>query len=335
MSRSWIIFALFMVLSRLLYADDTNDFYSKSSFKELGKPVVELSGEISSPGVIDLSGIPLRRVINRECEISNGKKEFRGAYRFEGYSLFDILSNHLPQKKNAQEFKQTLDLLVAVENKAGERVIVSWGEIFYPAAENRIIIAVRASPIIPILAKQEWPLPDHPRLICGNDLFSARNLDNPSKITVFSAPISFPKKDFKELYSAQITLFMDGKKVELPAITRYEKRTCPSIFYGRGKGFQGYKNFSGYLLKAIMQEYVAASPEIMKTGCFVLFSVDGYRIALSYSELCNRNDQAEFLLIDEGKGQSGGRYSVFPAADFFSDRAIKAIHEIYFMKLTE
>ena len=66
-----------------------------------------------------------------------------------------------------------------------------------------------------------------------------------------------------------------------------------------------------------MQEHIAATPEIMKTGYFVLFSIDGYRIALSYSELCNRNDQAEFLLIDHGLGRSGGRYSVFPAADFF------------------
>ncbi len=335
MSRSSITFALFMVLSRLLYADDTNDFYSKSAFKELGRPSIELLGEIGSPGAIDLSGMPLYRVISRESEFRNGKAEFRGAYRYEGYSLFDILNNHLPQKKNAQEFKQTLDLLVAIENKAGERVVISWGEVFYPAAENRIIIAVRASPIIPILTKEEWALPDRPRLVCGNDLFSARNLDSPSKITVFSAPISSPKKDIKELYSPQITLLMDGKKAELPSVTGYEKRTYPSIFYGRGKGFQGYQKFSGYLLKAIMQEHVAATPEIMKSGYFVLFSIDGYRIALSYSELCNRNDQAEFLLIDQGQGRSGGRYSVFPAADFFSDRAIKAVQEIHFLKLRE
>ena len=197
MSRSSITFAFFVVLSRILYADDTNDFYSKSAFKELGKPSLELLGEIDSPGAIDLSGMPLHRVINRDSEIRNGKAEFRGAYRYEGYSLFDILKNHLPQKKNAQEFKQTLDLLVAIENKAGERVVISWGEVFYPAAENRIIIAVRASPIIPILTKEEWTMPDRPRLICGNDLFSARNLATPSKITVFSAPISLPKKDIK------------------------------------------------------------------------------------------------------------------------------------------
>ena len=91
--------------------------------------------------------------------------------------------------------KSVAAILVAIENKAGERVVISWGELFYPAAENRIIIAVRVSPIIPILSKEEWTLSDRPRLVCGNDLFSARNLDNPSKITVFSAPISFAKKD--------------------------------------------------------------------------------------------------------------------------------------------
>ena len=336
MRRLWIVYALLTALFSIVKANDTNDLYKKSAFKELGKLSLELQGEISSPGLVDLSDLPLHSVINRESEIRNDQREFRGAYRYEGYALFDILDNHLPQKKNAQEFKQTLDLLVAVENESGGRVVISWGEIFYPAAENRIIIAVRASPIIPIMTKEQWPLPNHPRLICGNDLISVRNLDNPSKITVFSAPVSFSKpRQLNELYSAQIVLSIDGRKMPLHVVERHEKRTYPTIFYGRGKGFQGYHNFSGYLLKAVLQDYVIPTAEIMKTGYFVLFGVDGYRIALSYSELCNRNDQAEFLLIDQGKERNGGRYSIFPSADFFSDRAIKAIQQIHFLEIRE
>ena len=42
----------------------------------------------------------------------------------------------------------------------------------------------------------------------------------------------------------------------------------------------------------------------------------------------NRNDQEEVLLIQYGEGSDGGKFRLFPAGDFFSDRAIKAISEI-------
>jgi hypothetical protein len=42
----------------------------------------------------------------------------------------------------------------------------------------------------------------------------------------------------------------------------------------------------------------------------------------------NRNDQAEFLVIPAMDNPDGGAFQVFPAADFFSDRAIKAVESI-------
>ena len=56
---------------------------------------------------------------------------------------------------------------------------------------------------------------------------------------------------------------------------------------------------------------------------------DGYRCAISYSELFNRNDQQEFLLVKTDPGEDGGLFRIFPAGDFFSDRAIKSVSEIH------
>jgi hypothetical protein len=56
--------------------------------------------------------------------------------------------------------------------------------------------------------------------------------------------------------------------------------------------------------------------------------VDGYRCVYTYSEIFNRNDQAEVLLIEDKENQDGGVFRLFPAADFFSDRAVKAVSEI-------
>ena len=52
---------------------------------------------------------------------------------------------------------------------------------------------------------------------------------------------------------------------------------------------------------------------------------------MSCSELFNRNDQAEFLLLDHGDGSDGGRFAIFPAPDFFSDRALKAVSAIHIL----
>ncbi len=129
----------------------------------------------------------------------------------------------------------------------------------------------------------------------------------------------------QEVLDREAAIFLSG----------WQSRRRIARLTGGGKGFHGYQMFSGYLLKAILQQHIPATSEIMKTAYFVLIGADGYRIALAYSELCNRNDQAEFLLIDQGQEQDGGRYSVFPSADFFSDRAIKAVQEIHILKLGE
>ncbi|HRX32036.1 MAG TPA: hypothetical protein P5349_09130, partial [Tenuifilaceae bacterium] len=87
--------------------------------------------------------------------------------------------------------------------------------------------------------------------------------------------------------------------------------------------------FTGYLLKDVLLPYFPLSNESIKKGMFTVAALDGYRVAMTYSEIFNRNDQQEFLLINNVKGD-GGKYKIFPAGDFFSDRAIKALKEIRF-----
>ncbi len=76
------------------------------------------------------------------------------------------------------------------------------------------------------------------------------------------------------------------------------------------------------------QDTIRSSPEVLQKGIAVIAGVDGYRAAFTLSELVNRNDQEEMLVIDRKDEQGSGRFSLFPAADFFSDRAIKSVMEI-------
>ena len=87
-----------------------------------------------------------------------------------------------------------------------------------------------------------------------------------------------------------------------PAGCQAETRTFPAVFYGRGKGFHGIQHFNGRPLKDALKSFVTLDSDTLRRGYLVAASIDGYRIAMSCSELFNRNDQAEFLLVDRGAG---------------------------------
>ena len=74
---------------------------------------------------------------------------------------------------------------------------------------------------------------------------------------------------------------------------------------------------------------LAVDKTVLREGIMCIAGLDGYRCALSYSELFNRNDQQEFLLVKCQPDADGGLFRVFAAPDFFSDRAIKSVSEIH------
>ncbi len=74
---------------------------------------------------------------------------------------------------------------------------------------------------------------------------------------------------------------------------------------------------------------ILSGRENLRSGIMCITGQDGYRSALSYSEIFNRNDQQEFLLIKTATGEDGGLFRMFAASDFFSDRAVKSVSEIH------
>jgi hypothetical protein len=334
--KKLLLFLICVLFSMLIcLGQETNDFFDNTQSKKLaGSLKIEVMGEVANPGPIDLGRLPIRSLIVRETRLEKDKIVFIGAYRYEGYSLLDILNDRTVAKKNAAEFRPLTDLLVAVENQKGEKVVLSWGEIYYPAALHRIMVAGYAAPIIPSETKENWPLADNVKLVCGNDMVSERNIENPSKITIFSAPLSFPgRKGLKPLYAPGFQVISNNSETAVFNVAQAdaEKRIYPSVFYGRGKGFHGINYFSGILLKDALRNFFTVNRASLQRGYVLAAAIDGYRVAISCSELFNRNDQAEFLLLDRGENQDGGRYALFPAADFFSDRALKAVNAIHFL----
>ena len=314
--------------------DMTNNFYDNVETYSLPVKDLYVEGEIANPGKVDFSDLPKHSVIVKEALLdSAGGDRFVGAYRYDGYSLFDILDKKILKKANENEFKPIIDLYVEIENDKGEKVVFSWGEIYYPDNLHKILIATNVARIVPSKTKELWPLPIESKIVAGADLVTERNISSPVKITIRSYAHSFPvQKGMSPMFSSAMTIFSSSKKIgqveTLPA--NLSNVTFNTVFYGRGKGIHSTTPFKGVLLNDLLIKYYPFTKQNLQSGLVCIAGMDGYRSVISYSELFNRNDQQEFMLIRTKGNEDGGLYRIFAAADFFSDRAIKSVSEIHF-----
>jgi len=328
-----IMLTICLLISNFGFAEENNDFYDNTETYLLqNNSSIQVEGEVKNSQIIDFDSLTFRSVIVKEMSNSNDQNEFVGSYRYDGFSLFDILKDVEIKKKNEAEFSRVIDLLVIVENDSGEKVIFSWGEIFYPSNLHKIIIATRVSLILPSTVEVNYPIPQQRKLVCEPDLISIRSINNPTKITIMSSPYKHKNETkSKNLYSSNISFY--DNNIEIGRLDKtpdsLENYKYSTIFYGRGKGLHNTTDFSGVLFKKVITKYLKNDFLNLKTVFLTISAVDGYRITISLSELINRNDFAEFLFIERPEGEKGGKFSLFPAPDFFSDRAIKAISEIH------
>lgn len=337
MSRS-IIFPVLLTLYSIFSATaiaQTNDFYDDAPQSALNGSTLVVNGEIEQSYTVDFAALPLREVIVKEASYTETAGKFIGAYQYEGYSLYDILNKAVLAKKNANEFPPIIDLYVEIANAKGEKVVISWGEIYYPANRHQIIIASKVRRIVPSKTKELWTLPVDSKLVVAADLYTERNIDSPVSITIKSANVDYKiVKDMPYMYSPTVALKLPGsaKSIDEKSITA-STTLYNTVFYGRGKGIHSTTPFNGVLLKERLKNDLSINPAALRHGILVFAGVDGYRGVFTLSEVFNRNDQAELLLVPQQGVVGSGAYQLFPAMDFFSDRAIKGLAEIRYMEI--
>ncbi len=317
----------------------TNDFYDDAPQNDLKMSTLSIGGEVENPGVIDFSLLPLRQVIVKETVFNGENGKFTGAYQYEGYSLYDILDRIVLRKKNQEEFPPIIDLYVEIENADGEKVVLSWGEIYYPIHRHEIIIASKVRRIVPSKTKDLWPLPVDSKLVVASDLFTERNISNPVKLTIKSSTVKYKiDRDIKEMHSNEVKFYKGNMLVhalDSSAALNGVMVNYGSVFYGRGKGIHGTTPFKGEMLKNYTNGYFGMTLENLKTGIFIMSAPDGYRAVFTYSEIFNRNDQAEVLIVPESGVKDKGAYLLYPAADFFSDRSIRCLKEVKLVQVSD
>ena len=327
---------LAVLLAALPLGAQTNDLFDDTPAVPLNHPeAVLVGGEVGRETSVVLASLPLRSVAAKEAvRGDDGRVVFLGAYRYDGYSLADILDRITVEKKNSGEYSRIIDVYVEVANEAGEKAVFSWGEIYYPADRHRIILATAVSRLVPSLTKDLWPLPSESKLVAGSDLLSIRNISRPSRITIRSLDMGMSGiADGKGEASSKTKLRLCLNGVLIGELSRLPEKSAayeyPAVFYGRGKGFLGIETFRGVALREVLSGKYPAADRAMREGLVAVIASDGYRAAFSLAEIADRNDFREILLMDKenNSGESGG-FALFPAGDFFSDRAVKGIRTI-------
>jgi hypothetical protein len=312
-------------------ASATNSFFDKSPVKEYQLQDIYVGGEVENPGPVALASLPVRELAVQELAFADGKPQFKGAYFVSGYSLYDILKSRTV-KKTGGDFKPEVDLFVEVENAKGEKAVFSWGEIYYARNNFNSLIYRTARSITPGKKTTDWPLPETSRLVCSADLYNTRFIANPVKITVRSAPGTYPGKKHAEAYAPEVRIVAGAKTTVLkdPA-KRSAKRQYVLAGYGHGTGFKDVKSVEGFVFKDILAA-AGAVPQSSGDTLVVVSAGDSYRAAFSLSELINRGDNADFLLVDRGT-EKYGRFSLFSAADFFVDRNVRSVAKVELLRM--
>ncbi len=319
--------------STLIWESGANNFFNTESPTMLGVvSEILITGETDGDQRVSLEKLPWHSVTLREVVKEGDSARFLGTFRYDGVALSDILSSVKIDKSSKGDFYPPVDLYVEVWNDAGEFAVFSWGEIIYSNDVYNIIIAKAATRVIPGKTGEKWDIPQSDKIVVGTDLFAERGISNPSKIVIKSLKGDFKVNREPEKFYSEILEIIKGKEVvaslsSIPEnLPKLDRRT---IYYGHGMGYKGLRTFSGVRIDGVLRGILPDGKENLRTGLVCIEAVDGYRASFSLSELINRVDGAEPLLMYGESGEKGREsFSVYADNDLFADRSIKGVNKI-------
>ncbi|HBZ25514.1 MAG TPA: tungstate ABC transporter substrate-binding protein WtpA [Rikenellaceae bacterium] len=322
--------------STLIWESGANNYYNRESPHplEFGEDIL-VTGEVEKDVRVNLEKLPWRSVAVKESRMEGDSLVFEGAFRYDGYALSDILSIVKVDKWKKEEFYPPVDLYVEVWNDKGEFAVFSWGELFYSADPYNVIIAKNVTRVIPGKTKELWKLPKSAKIVSGGDRYSVRNISDPVKIVIKSLRGNFKVDREPEIFTSTALEVNDGTQPvltfpNLPAhLPVVEKRT---LFYGQSMGYKGEKIYRGVSIEQLIGESLPLNKTSLRGGIVCIEATDGYRASFSLSELMNRADFKEPLVMYGGDEKGRDGFSLFCPGDMFADRAIKSINKITLTK---
>jgi hypothetical protein len=318
------------------YDSDGISFYHRTEETKLKSGELYVEGEVKKPGKVNYKRYGKREVIHKQATLNDsGRVDFVGAYRYRGYSLFDLLNPFFVEKKNAEEFVPTTDVYIIIENDKGDRVAFSWAEIFLSNTMHQVIIATEQASIEPYKREVNYPKGNIWKVVAATDMFAYRELENPTKIFIKS----FDKKHYpidrklEDPYIPTVNLvFNDELKGVVDAkVDHIPHLKYTSVFYGMGMGYHDTPFFEGPMLRPMVEKHFEPNPALwMRKGLVFVVGKDGFRNVFSVSELFNRVDGVESILSIPPIESNRGHFRLYHPSAFYADFSVRNLMELYF-----
>jgi len=303
-----------------------------------------ITGEVGQ--AVSLSAKDLNRFECSEVRLNEVSRDgrYHGAFTYRGPALRSLLEFAGIKKKNP-DFNKDLDLAIVVKDKKGQKIVLSWGEIFYRNPSN-VIIAFEACPIIPHHEKDKIPKKFHPwleqlerkvgfpKLVLASDFYSDRSLEGIASIEVVDLHPKVPQQKQKGLFAPQFTVSGYGvKSMTFDALPAIDRTVTLFKEVGDGQGYHGLKLFEGVSLVQLLEE---AGIQRDLDSAIIISAPDGYRTLLSYGELFMSPAGKNIIIGDMMAGEKvkkRGRFFLVTSDDLSADRHVKSVQKIEVISL--
>jgi precorrin-4 methylase/DMSO/TMAO reductase YedYZ molybdopterin-dependent catalytic subunit len=308
---------------------------------------ISVTGSVKQPlnlSIEDLSWFKTTRVQLNEV-LKDGS--YRGAWFYNGVSLRTLLETAYVEKEETA-FSKAIDMAILVRNNEGQKVVLSWGEIFYKNSSD-VIIATSATPIKPhhgCNSCHESNVSDRymkqfdreigfPKLVVASDVYADRSIESVVSVEVVNLTASMQADKSAELFSPSFTVA--GKvenELNLKSLSGFPRRDVRVIHMGEGRGYHGIDDYSGVLFKDILNR-AGVSPKL--TSVFLISAPDGYRSTFSYGEIFLNRVEENIIIADSRNGheiEEGGKFILVPSGDLMSDRDVKSVERIEVIDLS-
>lgn len=325
----------------------TGPTLAKAPAKPKAAPMVSVSGLVKYPIKLSLRDLARMDTVEVKHNAITRKGDFHGVFWLKGVPLRSLLEM-AKAGKEAGGFPKLVDTALVIRNRAGQQVVLSWGEVCY-RNPGEVILAFAARPVRPrkdcaACHKPEVYQPwldqlsrqvGFPKLVITSDFFGDRALEGVCSIEVKGLkPGPWGPKKKGKLFSPGFKVGQAGAPAKayqaLPQLPRMQMLTH---HVGEGKGFHGRDTYAGVpLIELLKKQGIKGDLNTV----LLVSSPDGYRSLVSWGELVMSDQGRRIIIADRKNGKpidDTGRFIMVPPDDLWSDRMVKALGQVEVVSL--
>lgn len=343
----WFICALFICTAMcggIIYsakADPTDGRPNRDAVR------LTVTGSVNNPMTLTLSDLQQMQSTEIKMNEVSSDGAFHGVFVYQAVPLRTLL-NMADIEQRSSTFKKLVDATIVLRDAKGNKVALSWGEVFYhnPA---EITLAINATPVYPQKNNcNKCHVPEDyqfafdqlnrkvamPKLLVNGDFYSDRFLEGVTNIDVVDLRPNIPVNRDARLYSNRIQVRGEVKQPQIVnRLDVFPKIAVTKKVVGVGRGYHGLHRYEGTAIRHVLE---SAGVKPRMDQMVMIWAPDGYRSTFSMGELFISDRGDQIVLADTVDGQllpEGGKIRVMVGPDNTDDRDVQAVTNIEVINL--